>query len=188
MRYLASCVVSMLCSALLFVGCSGGGDRGSAMPEGAHVMAASWEEAGKYLVQIGGCNDCHTDNYLFSGGMVPESEWLLGSSMGWQGPWGTTYPSNLRIFIQETPEPVFLALARTRNERPPMPWWALHEMSENDLKSIYRYIASLPVKGQKAPEFVPPEGNVLTPALRLVPRLPDGTELTGPSPGMDSPN
>jgi len=25
------------------------------------------------------------------------AEWLLGSAIGWRGPWGTTYPPNLRL-------------------------------------------------------------------------------------------
>ena len=32
---------------------------------------------GRYLVTIGGCNDCHTDGYLQNGGNVPEDDWLL---------------------------------------------------------------------------------------------------------------
>ena len=47
---------------------------------------------GRYLVQIGGCNDCHTPGYAMSGGKVPEKQWLTGDAVGWNGPWGTTYP------------------------------------------------------------------------------------------------
>ena len=54
-------------------------------------------EHGSYLVTVGGCNDCHTAGYAESAGEVPESDWLQGDSLGWQGPWGTTYATNLRL-------------------------------------------------------------------------------------------
>ena len=57
-------------------------------------------ERGKYLVSISACDDCHTPNYGLSGGKVPEKDWLTGDSLGWQGPWGTTYAPNLRLFFQ----------------------------------------------------------------------------------------
>lgn len=40
---------------------------------------------GKYVVEIGGCNDCHTAGYAPSGGAIPEAQWLLGDSMGYRG-------------------------------------------------------------------------------------------------------
>ncbi|MGM0744616.1 MAG: hypothetical protein ACQETF_04880 [Bacteroidota bacterium] len=55
---------------------------------------------------VAGCNDCHTDGYLMMDGNIPEEEWLAGSPMGWQGPWRTTYASNLRLRVQEWPENV----------------------------------------------------------------------------------
>ncbi len=52
---------------------------------------------GKYLVTVSGCNDCYTDGYIQQGGAVPEKDRLTGTSVGYRGPWGTTYPSNLRL-------------------------------------------------------------------------------------------
>ena len=52
---------------------------------------------GRYLVEIAGCNDCHTAGYAPSGGKVPEAQWLTGDALGFAGPWGTTYPGNLRL-------------------------------------------------------------------------------------------
>lgn len=54
-------------------------------------------DRGRYLITIAGCNDCHTAGYPESGGKVPEFQWLKGSPIGYQGPWGTTYPANLRL-------------------------------------------------------------------------------------------
>jgi len=59
---------------------------------------------GRYLVQLGGCNDCHTPGYLLSEGKVPEKDWLTGDSFGWSGPWGTTYAPNLRLLIADMSE------------------------------------------------------------------------------------
>jgi mono/diheme cytochrome c family protein len=55
-------------------------------------------ERGRYLIKIGGCNDCHTAGYAPAGGKVPESQWLTGDALCWRGPWGTTYATNLRLY------------------------------------------------------------------------------------------
>ena len=47
---------------------------------------------GRYLVTIGGCNDCHTNGYLQNGGNVPEGDWLKGTAVGYQGPSPTPGP------------------------------------------------------------------------------------------------
>src|SRR5438309_826042 len=57
-------------------------------------------ERGRYLVQIAGCNDCHTPGYMQTEGKVPEAQWLTGDHFGWRGPWGTTYAVNLRQYMQ----------------------------------------------------------------------------------------
>ena len=113
-------------------------------------------ERGRYLVQIAGCNDCHTAGFAPSGGKLPESEWLLGDAVGFQGPWGTTYPSNLRLYFKDKSEAQWLAAAKTFKSRPPMPFWAITTMTEDDLRSVYRYVKTLPVKGAPAPAYVPP--------------------------------
>ena len=70
---------------------------------------------GKYIVEIGGCNDCHTPGFAMSGGTVPESEWLTGDALGWQGPWGTTYAPNLRLYMKDMTEAqAQAAVAETR--------------------------------------------------------------------------
>jgi hypothetical protein len=111
---------------------------------------------GRYLVVIGGCNDCHTPGYGQVGGNVPEKQWLIGSGMGWRGPWGTTYASNLRLVIGKLTEDQWVKLARNSQFRPPMPWWALHSMTEPDLRALYQIVNYLGPAGETAPEFVPP--------------------------------
>ena len=74
------------------------------------VQADSAVTAGRYLVIIGGCNDCHTAGYMAQEGNVPESDWLTGSPVGWRGPWGTTYPSNLRLLVQSMSEDAWVEM------------------------------------------------------------------------------
>jgi mono/diheme cytochrome c family protein len=118
---------------------------------------------GKYLVQIAGCNDCHTAGYAMSGGKVPEAQWLTGDTLGWRGPWGTTYPVNLRQYMAGYTEVQWVKRAKTVQTRPPMPWFALRDMSESDLKAIYRYVKSLGPGGEAAPAYVAPDREPATP-------------------------
>ena len=124
---------------------------------------------GRYLIQIGGCNDCHTAGFMQNPGQVAEAEWLTGNTTGWHGPWGTTYPANLRLLAQQMDEAAWLARAR-QPMRPPMPAYSLEKMSDADLKAIYRYLKSLGPKGDPAPAYVPPGANVATPYLDLTPQ------------------
>ena len=91
-------------------------------------------ERGQYLVHIAGCNDCHTDGYLINDGKVPVSEWLKGSSFGWSGPWGTTYPRNLRLFVKDLSEAQWIKEAKSLKRRPPMPYFNLNAMKDDDLR------------------------------------------------------
>ncbi|AMV71909.1 cytochrome c [Desulfuromonas carbonis] len=111
---------------------------------------------GRYLARIAGCNDCHTAGYAQSGGNIPEAQWLMGDQLGWRGPWGTTYSSNLRLYMQNFSEDQWVQIARTAQFRPPMPWFALRDMTEGDLRAIYRFVRQLGDAGAPAPSFVPP--------------------------------
>ncbi|MBU6404828.1 MAG: cytochrome C [Proteobacteria bacterium] len=124
-------------------------------------------ERGRYLVKISGCNDCHTPGYAQRDGQVPERDWLTGDSLGWSGPWGTTYASNLRLKLAALSEAQWLHLARTARYRPPMPWFNLHAMSEGDLRAVYRYVRHLGPAGVAAPAYVPPGGAVATAVVRF---------------------
>lgn len=111
----------------------------------------------RYLIKIGGCNDCHTTGYAEAAGKIPEKDWLKGDRLGWRGPWGTTYPSNLRLSMQNLSEAQWLKTVRTVEFCPPMPWFALREMTEQDLRAIYRFIRHLGPAGEPAPTYVPPD-------------------------------
>ncbi|MEJ2725453.1 MAG: hypothetical protein P8175_12565 [Deltaproteobacteria bacterium] len=111
---------------------------------------------GRYLVMMSGCNDCHTRGYLQLEGKVPEPDWLTGTTVGWHGAWGTTYPINLRLFMQYLSEDAWIEFSRSTKSRPAMPWWVLHEMKEQDLRAISLFIKNLGPKGVNAPAYLPP--------------------------------
>jgi mono/diheme cytochrome c family protein len=123
---------------------------------------------GRYLVTIAGCHDCHTPGHMQNGGHAPPANWLTGSPVGFQGPWGVSYPANLRLTVQSMTEGEWLVFARAER-RPPMPWFNLREMSDQDLTDIYRYIRSLGPSGTAAPAPVGPGGKVSTPYIDFVP-------------------
>ncbi|AMO22000.1 hypothetical protein GCM10027034_22760 [Ramlibacter solisilvae] len=124
-------------------------------------------ERGRYLARIAGCNDCHTPNYPQSAGKVPEKEWLTGDNVGWSGGWGTTYPPNLRLSMPKMTEKEWLKYARTTELRPPMPWFALRDMSDDDLLAIYRFVKHLGPAGKPAPAYVPPGKDVSGPVIKF---------------------
>lgn len=111
---------------------------------------------GQYLVEIAGCNDCHTAGFAPSGGAVPVQEWLAGDVLGFRGPWGTTYPPNLRKFFTTLTEEQWVSTAKNMKTRPPMPWWALNAMTNDDLVAIYRFVKTLGPSDATVPAFVPP--------------------------------
>ena len=136
---------------------------------GPHIVAESPVAAGRYLIMVGGCNDCHTPGFLQNSN-VPESEWLTGSPVGWRGPWGTTYAQNLRLRIQDYTEDQWIQMAHTRNTLPPMAWFSLNSMNEEDLRAMYAYIKSLEPKGEPMPAALPPDQEPETPYLSLMPQ------------------
>ena len=128
----------------------------AATPFAAGAQEEASVELGKYLVMTTGCNDCHTAAYGPKEGNVPEAEWLLGDTVGWRGPWGTTYAVNLRIRLSEMSEDQWVEYAKTFKTRPPMPWFAVNVMTEAHLRSLHKYITSFEEKGEPAPEYLPP--------------------------------
>lgn len=119
---------------------------------------------GRYLVTIAGCNDCHTPNYPETAGKVPEADWLTGTSVGWKGPWGVSYPANLRLSVQQLSEDDWINRASSPL-RPPMPWFNLRQMAEPDKRALYRFIRSLGPAGQAAPPALPPGAVANTPVV-----------------------
>jgi cytochrome c553 len=136
------------------------------------VHAANEVAAGEYLTTVAGCNDCHTMGWMERGAAVPVQDRLTGMPIGWRGPWGTSYPANLRLTAANMTANQWVTMTRARNGNPPMPWMNLHAMSDQDLRAIYAYLRSLGAKGEPVPTFVPPGEEPNTPFLLLVPQGP----------------
>ncbi|HEY5804011.1 MAG TPA: cytochrome C [Lysobacter sp.] len=123
---------------------------------------------GEYLTRTTGCNDCHTPGYAESQGKVDKAMWLVGSPVGFRGPWGTTYPTNLRLKLATMTETQWLDYSATLRTRPLMPDFAIRDMTLEDRRAIYQFVRSLGPGGQPAPAFVPPGQNPAPPYFDLV--------------------
>jgi len=124
---------------------------------------------GRYVAMTSGCNDCHTPGYPESGGKVAEADWLTGSSVGFRGPWGTSYPANLRLSAQRMSEAQWMARARSPM-LPPMPWFSLRDMKDEDVRALYVYLRALGPSGEAAPAPIQPGAPVATPYIEFVPQ------------------
>lgn len=127
-------------------------------------------QRGRYLIQISGCNDCHTEDFMDQGGNMPEEKWLTGSRRGWHNEQGTTYATNLRLLISRIDEAQWITLARTMKTKAPMAWYRLRKINDADLQAIYRYVRWLGPAGQPAPAALPagvtpPEPYIHFPAI-----------------------
>lgn len=145
----------------------------SPLAMGAESLPASKNriERGRYLVKIAGCNDCHTAGYAERAGNVPESTWLTGSPLGYRGPWGTTYASNLRPHFQAMSADQWVLYAKAVQTRPPMPWFVLHDMSDADLRAMHAFVKSLgPASGH--PQTYLPAGQDPKPPFVTFPAPP----------------
>jgi mono/diheme cytochrome c family protein len=83
----------------------------------------------------------------------------------WSGPWGITYAANLtpddNTGLGIWTEDMFIRALRTgrhmgvsRPIQPPMPWEVYGRLSDEDLKSIYAYLRSIPPVHNRVPEPV----------------------------------
>jgi hypothetical protein len=149
-------------------------------------------ERGKYLVTVGGCNDCHTplkmgpkgpepdmarmlsghpESFPITGATTPASaQWLMttaGSGTAFSGPWGVSFAANLtpdqNTGLGIWTEDMFIKAVRTgrhmgvsREIFPPMPWFNVGAMTDEDLKSVYAFLRSLQAIQNRVPDPLPP--------------------------------
>jgi mono/diheme cytochrome c family protein len=156
-------------ASLAFVSCGGSaeGQNSAAMTPEQKI------ERGRYLVNIAGCNDCHTNGFMQEGAAIPEDKRLTGMPVGWKGPWGTTYAANLRKTAALFDEAAFIKTmksAKGNTGRPPMPWPSLAAMSDTDLAAVHAYLKSLGDSGVMMPLALPPGKEPDTPYFDFTPK------------------
>jgi hypothetical protein len=94
-------------------------------------------ERGLYVSIIGGCHFCHTEGYREAEGKIDPERALKGSSVGWRGPWGTTFAVNLREVAKWSSEDKWVDHLKNSISLPPMPWYQVQAMAESDMRSLY---------------------------------------------------
>ncbi len=139
------------------------------------LMTENPVERGRYLVAIGSCNDCHSPGFEEIGDQFPEADRLLGSDIGFAGPWGVSYPANLRLSVAGMAQDQWLARIR-RGGLPPMPWPALKALTDTDAVAIYQYLKSLGPLGNVAPAPVAPGLPIPTEYILFAPLPPTTLE------------
>ncbi|RYF93470.1 MAG: cytochrome C [Caulobacteraceae bacterium] len=176
-----------LAAALGLSACGAAPTPAAKPPAVAEVTGPDTVSVGRYIVVTGGCNDCHTPGYAPSGGKVPETQWLTGNPVGYRGPWGTSYASNLRLTVAGMPKEAFVTMLETRGGLPPMPWPSVHGLSAANKAALYDYIKSLGPGGEQAPANVPPGQEPKTPYENMIPVAPGGGPLPPPPGGRGPP-
>jgi hypothetical protein len=73
---------------------------------------------------------------------------------------------NLRLLVSRITEEQWVRTIKNVKARPPMPWYALREMSDTDFRDLYRYIRYLGPAGVESPAFVPPPEVPAGPVVR----------------------
>ncbi|HTY36331.1 MAG TPA: diheme cytochrome c-553 [Bacteroidota bacterium] len=85
----------------------------------------------------------------------------------WAGPWGVSFSKNLtpdkETGLGDWTEENFVQAIRTGKDMgkgrailPPMPWQSFKNMTDDDLKSIFAYLKSIPAIKNKVSEPMPP--------------------------------
>lgn len=129
---------------------------------------------GAYLAYIGGCRDCHTPGILL--GKPDNSRYLAGESIGFRGPWGTSYPKNLTPDDETglgkwTEEEIIIALRlRVRkNGRPMLPIMPTYDvLTDEDARAIAAYLKSLKPVRNLVPVNLLPGVEPKTPYLTVI--------------------
>jgi len=142
----------------------------AALPAASSSKADPLIARGRYLVGFGTCNDCHTPGWRESDGTAPIARWMVGTNVGYRGPWGTSYPANVRLEFARISESDWLFMVRTRAGHWPMVWHDLRFLSLTDQRAVYRFIKSLGPAGTPAPADLAPDVVPKTPYVWVLPQ------------------
>jgi mono/diheme cytochrome c family protein len=133
---------------------------------------------GKYLVNIAGCNDCHTPGYFF--GKPDMARYLGGSEVGFEIPGlGVFVPPNItpdeETGIGKWSGKEIVAALQTgmrpdgRQLAPIMPWHAFANLTKEDVTAIAEFLKSLPPVTNDVPGPFGPGQTVTSFTFRILP-------------------
>jgi hypothetical protein len=102
---------------------------------------------------------------------LPEGPWQWvggATNTAFAGPWGVSFAFNLtpdqNTGLGIWTEDMFIRAIRTgrhmgtsRPIMPPMPWPAFRNLNDDDLKSVYAYLRSIPAVRNQVPTALDPE-------------------------------
>jgi hypothetical protein len=120
----------------------------------------------------------HPEGTVLEPPPAPGSSWIAAGSSdltAWAGPWGISYTFNLtpdeNTGIGSWSEDTFVQAIRTgrhmgvsRPILPPMPWQFYRNLTDDDLRSIYAFLRTIPPVHNRVPEPLPPEAVFTAPA------------------------
>ncbi len=102
-------------------------------------------------------------------GASPDMWGGVGSSdfTAWRGAWGTSFTANLtpdkETGLGSWTPAMFIKAMRTgkhmgtgRELLPPMPWYNIAKLTDQDLKSVFAFLQSLPPVSNAVPDPIPP--------------------------------
>jgi mono/diheme cytochrome c family protein len=133
---------------------------------------------GKYLVTLGGCQDCHTPGHFL--GKPDMARALGGSEVGFEMPGlGTFYGPNLTpdraTGLGGWTDAQIVAAIQTgvrpdgRVLAPIMPWRALAALTKPDAAAVVAYLRSLPAVANKVPGPFGPGETPTSFVMKIVP-------------------
>jgi mono/diheme cytochrome c family protein len=93
---------------------------------------------------------------------------IAATNTAWAGPWGVSFTANLtpdpETGLGKWTEDMFIATMRTGRHQgkgrallPPMPYWMLGNLADEDLRSIFAYLQSLAPVKNRVPAPIDPE-------------------------------
>ncbi len=105
-------------------------------------------------------------------GIIAPDKWgavITNDLTAWAGPWGVSFAINLtpddETGIGSWNEAMFLKALRTgkhlgegRDILPPMPWQALSQATDEDLKALFAYLRTIQPIKNAVPDPIPPTG------------------------------
>lgn len=101
---------------------------------------------------------------------LPPGPWVTvaaGTMTAWAGPWGVSFTANLtpdpETGLGKWTEQEFMDTmhsgrhqGRGRELLPPMPWFNVGALSDQDLKAVFAYLKSIPAISNRVPTPIPP--------------------------------